>query len=250
MSKTLQILMPMGGLGSRFSKAGFTTPKPLIEVDGRPMFLSAAASIDGIEAPKKIFFVIRQEHVDQYDLKNLIIGKLPEGNITVIPQMTRGAAETAYAAVPELNPDDPLIIMDCDFKFSSDAYNKMAQAVVSGQSDIDAGLLTFESTDPRYSFAETNNTGRVLRTAEKQAISSHAIWGAYFFAKASTFTTAATELLAQPLSNEMKEYYISFLYNIILKNGGKVLATPVDSFASFGTPEEFEAYVGHPVDPS
>jgi len=249
MGKTLQILMPMGGLGSRFAKVGFTTPKPLIEVDGRPMFLSAAASFDGIDAPKSMTFVIRQEHVDQYHLDKLIKDKLPEGKIVIIPEMTRGAAETAYAAVPHLNPDDPLIIMDCDFKFSSRAYNEMAQAVVSGQSDIDAGLLTFESTDPRYSFAETDANGFVVRTAEKVAISTHAIWGAYFFSRASLFASSAEELLKQSLSDTMKEYYISFVYNTILKNGGKVLATPVDEYASFGTPEELEAYVGHPLEP-
>lgn len=242
--------MPMGGLGSRFSKAGFTTPKPLIEVDGRAMFLSAAASFDAIDAPKSLTFVIRQEHVDQFRLDELITAKLPDGKVVVIPEMTRGAAETAYAAIPHLNPDDPLIITDCDFKFSSTAYNEMAQGVVNGASDIDASLLTFESSDPRYSFAETDEHGLVKRTAEKVAISTHAIWGAYFFSRASTFAEGVAELLKRPLSDEMREYYISFVYNIILANEGKVLATPVDKFASFGTPEELEAYVGHRVEPS
>ncbi len=250
MSKKLQILMPMGGLGSRFTKAGFTTPKPLIPIDGQAMFLKAISSFDHIEADKTFTFVIRQEHVDAYELDKLITDALPVANVVIIPELTRGAAETALMAYSQLTPGDPVVIMDCDFWFSSEGYNKMATDVLSGQSDIAAGLLTFNSDNPRYSYAETDEDGYVIRTAEKQVISNNAIWGAYFFAKAETFAKGTEELLKQPLSDVMKEYYISFVYNIILRDGGKVLTAPVDEFHSFGTPEELEEYVGHTVEPS
>jgi NDP-sugar pyrophosphorylase family protein len=249
MAKMLQILMPMGGLGSRFSKEGFVTPKPLIPVDGVPMFRRAIASFDGIEAPKTFTFVIRQEHVDHYKLDELITQALPEAVVVVIPELTRGAAETAAMAYPRLSPDDPVVIMDCDFAFTSQAYAQMVTDVLAGKSEVGGGLLTFESQDPRYSYAATGPDGYVTRTAEKQVISSHAIWGAYFFTAARTFADATEELMRRPLSETMKEYYISFVYGLLLERGEKILSAPVDEFHSFGTPEELDAYVGHHVEP-
>ena len=37
-------VMPMAGSGSRFKKYGYHTPKPLIKVNGEPMFIKAAKS--------------------------------------------------------------------------------------------------------------------------------------------------------------------------------------------------------------
>jgi dTDP-glucose pyrophosphorylase len=240
--RKLQILMPMAGLGSRFAKAGFETPKPLIEVDGQPMFRKALESIQAIEADKSYLFVIRQEHVDSQQLDQLIKSALPEAQITVIPEMTRGAAETALAAKELLNPDDGLIIMDCDLWFQSASYNQMVQNSLSGQSDIAGGLLTFASDNPRYSYAKVGSDDIVTETAEKRVISDHAITGAYFFAAARDFTGTTLRLLQEPLSDKMPEYYISFLYNILINEREKIQAAYVDEFASFGTPEELEAY--------
>ncbi len=161
-----------------------------------------------------------------------------------------GATRDALRAEPHLRPDEGVIFMDCDFWFESGAYNRMVTDSLEDKTDIDAGLGTFESTDPRYSFVETDENNYAIRTAEKVAISNRAIWGAYYFGRSQVFVKAAKELLAQPLTPEMKEYYISPLYNLILKGGGKVLAASVDKFGSFGTPEELEKYVGHSIEPS
>jgi len=247
--RRLHIVLPMAGRGSRFANAGFTTPKPLIEVEGQAMFLKALSSFDNIEAPKAYTIIIRKEHDEKYNLQQQLKERLPEANIVMTDEDPIGATRDALRAEPYLEPDDGVIFMDCDFMFKSQAYDQMVQDSLANKLDIAAGLLTFTSTDPRYSFAETDDQGYVIRTAEKQAISNKAIWGAYYFARASIFTKAAKELLAQPLTEQMKEYYISPLYNLILKEDGKVLTAPVDTFGSFGTPEELEAYLGHPVDP-
>ncbi len=240
--RKLQILMPMAGLGSRFTNAGFTTPKPLIEVDGIPMFQKALSSIEQITAEKTFHFVIRQEHVNTQGLDKLITGALPEAIITTLPKMTRGAVETALATRKSLEPSEGLIVMDCDLWFHSAGYNKMVEDSLNDVSDIGGGLLTFKADNPRYSYAKFGADGIVTETAEKRVISNHAITGAYYFATAKTFTDAADKLLQQPLSNTMPEYYLSLLYNILINEGKKIQATSVDDFASFGTPEELMAY--------
>lgn len=240
--KDLQVLMPLGGLGSRFAKAGFKLPKPLVEVDGQPMFRKALASIDSIEANKKYLFVIRQEHVDAQNLDKLIKDALPEAQVIIIPEMTRGAAETALAAKDKLDKSSPLIVMDCDLWFSSLSYNKMVEDSLANKSKIAGGLITFESDNPRYSYAKFDKNNMVAKTAEKKVISNHAITGAYFFSTAQNFIDSASKLLERPISDEMPEYYLSLLYNILIDEGREIQGTVVDDYASFGTPEELAAY--------
>jgi dTDP-glucose pyrophosphorylase len=118
----------------------------------------------------------------------------------------------------------------------------MVEDCLTGKTQVDGGVITFEADNPRYSYAEIGDNDMVTRTAEKQAISTHAMTGAYFFATAKTYNDAAEELLKQPLTDEMPEYYISFVYGLLLKRGAKIQAAYVDEFASFGTPEELAAY--------
>ncbi len=240
--RNLQVLMPMAGLGSRFANAGFELPKPLIPVDNMPMFHKALSSIENIKADKSFYFVIRQQHVEEQGLDQLIKEALSEANIVILPEMTRGAAETALAAAPQLNPNDGLIIMDCDLWFQSADYNHMVENCLADKDNISGGLLTFTANNPRYSYAKFGNDNIVTETAEKQVISDHAITGAYFFATAREFIDAANQLLAQPVNDKMPEYYLSLLYNILINDGKKIKAATVDEFASFGTPEELAAY--------
>ena len=132
--------------------------------------------------------------------------------------------------------------MDCDLWFQSAGYDEMVRTCLSGLSDIDGGLLTFPSNNPRYSYAAFGNDHIVTATAEKRVISNYAITGAYFFATANIFLNAAEKLLAEPLSETLPEYYLSPLYNILIERGGRIQAEEVDQFASFGTPEELSLY--------
>lgn len=239
--------MPMAGLGSRFAKAGFTTPKPLIEVDGLPMFRKALSSIENISAEQSCHFVIRQEHVDELQLDRLITEALPQAQVIIVPELTRGAAETVLAAEPYLNPDDALIVMDCDLWFNSTEYNSMVESSLSGVSEIDGGLLTFKADNPRYSYAKIDENNIVTLTAEKVVISDRAITGAYFYATAHGFLASAHALLEQPLSETMPEYYLSLTYNTLIESGAKIQAALVDEYASFGTPEELQSYSAREV---
>ncbi len=234
--------MPLGGLGSRFAQAGFDLPKPLIEVDGQPMFQKALSSLVDIDVPKNYLFVIRQEHVDNQKLDELIMRVLPEANVIIIPEVTRGAAETALAAKDQLDPQAGLIVMDCDLWFKSSSYDQMVMDSLGGSSSISGGLITFESSEPRYSYAEVGDNDMVVRTAEKVVISTHAITGAYYFATAQDFIDSAEVLISRPVDEKMPEYYMSLLYNILINEGKRIQAAYVDEYASFGTPEELAVY--------
>lgn len=60
--------MPMAGEGSRFLKEGWTTPKPLIELNGQPLFKHAISSVTDKDIQMKYSFIVRQEHIDKYQI--------------------------------------------------------------------------------------------------------------------------------------------------------------------------------------
>jgi NDP-sugar pyrophosphorylase family protein len=239
--KPLQILMPMGGLGQRFKDAGIDTPKPLIDVLGTPMFKRALAAYDSYDGDKKYFFVVRKDTDDEYGLAKQIKEILPKAQIKILDRNTGGAAETCLEVEDLLDKDLPLVIMDCDISFDAPQYFEKIKVAINNDA-YDGVLLSFDSTDPRYSFAETNDEGIVVRTAEKQAISNNALAGAYFFTRAGEFLEAAHELVARQISATMKEYYISLIYNILLEKGKKI-GLAKGKFYCFGTPEELDSYI-------
>jgi len=235
--KPLQILMPMGGLGQRFRDAGINIPKPLIPVNGIPMFQLALAAFNPYPGPKEYCFIVRLDAELEFRLATHIKKLFPKGKVVLLTQNTRGVVETCLRAEKIINPKKPLVIMDCDITFDAPDYFTMLQ------SDIwDGVLLSFTSNDARYSYARTDISGCVTETAEKIPISTNALAGSYFFARASIFFDAAHELLKQPLDEQMKEYYISFVYRLLISHGKKI-GLARGKFTSFGTPEELSAFL-------
>jgi dTDP-glucose pyrophosphorylase len=241
----IQILMPMGGLGSRFADQGYTTPKALIPVDGKPMFKRALDSFTPLGGASYLF-VIRREHEDQYQLGNQIRKELPGAKITILDGNTRGAAETAMMATADIDDDLPIIIADCDIYFESQEYmDKIHQVITTGKPD--GMLLTFNSSEPRFSYVALNETGKAVRTAEKVVISNHAILGGYFFRSGKLFKELGADFLAHDLPDGLKEYFMSHLFNILLEKNGEIEIATIDKMHVFGTPEELNAYFAeHP----
>lgn len=242
----LQVLMPMGGLGSRFTKAGYATPKLMIDVDGKPMFMRALDSFKHIQNIEHIF-VIRSEHEEQYGLSAQIHGYLPNAKIALLDHDTRGAVETCLVARDLIDDRLPITVADCDIYFESVGYfDKIAHLAETNKPD--GMLLTFSSDDPRYSYVELDADGHAVRTAEKVAISSHAILGGYFFRSGELFKSLADEFLQKGLPENLSEYFMSHLFNILLEHKGIIEIADIDVMHIFGTPEELNAYLNHHVD--
>ena len=244
---TLQVLVPMGGLGTRFRAVGVTTPKPLIEVDGVPMFQRAFASVFPWPGERSLTVVVRADDDAAHGLARHVLAAEPSARIVLLEENTRGAVETCLRARDRLDRDQPLVIMDCDIAFQSPEWFRALQRATE-DGDVDALLLSFRSTEPRYSFAEVGEDGLVCRTAEKQAISSDALMGVYSFTRASVFLDAADRLMERQIGAEMPEYYVSLVFNELIAAGRRVGLVRGD-FYCFGTPEELAAYLatGAPV---
>lgn len=236
--------MPMAGEGSRFANAGWSTPKPLIELKGQPLFKRAINSItiEGIET--KYSFIVRQEHIQKYRIDEGIKSFIPTANIFSVIKTTRGAVETCLIAENAISDDDAVIVMDCDLEFRSKEFNNIIKNILSQPIENANGgaLVSFESSQPKYSYAELDNNGLVKRTAEKEVISKHALCGAYFFSSGKRFKEIAHKLLNE---SEFKkpEYYVSLLYNYMLQDGEIVHLANMEEYHSYGTPEELQNYI-------
>ena len=240
----LHIVMPMAGEGSRFLKEGWTTPKPLIELNGQPLFKHAISSVTDKDIQMKYSFIVRQEHIDKYQIDKGIRSFLPEANLFSVVKTTRGAVETGLIAENAIADDDAVIVMDCDLEFRSKKFMEIIKQILNKPIEEATGgaLVSFESNEPRYSYAALGEDGFVARTAEKEVISNHALCGAYFFASGRRFKQIAHLLLAEPAFTK-PEYYVSLLFNYLLKDGEKVWLAPMEEYYSYGTPEELKRYL-------
>lgn len=240
----LHIVMPMAGEGSRFLKEGWTTPKPLIELNGQPLFKHAISSVTDKDIQMKYSFIVRQEHIDKYQIDKGIRSFLPEANLFSVVKTTRGAVETCLIAENSIADDDAVIVMDCDLEFRSKKFMEIIKQILNKPIEEATGgaLVSFESNEPRYSYAALGEDGFVARTAEKEVISNHALCGAYFFASGRRFKQIAHLLLAEPAFTK-PEYYVSLLFNYLLKDGEKVWLAPMEEYYSYGTPEELKRYL-------
>lgn len=242
--RNLHIIMPMAGEGSRFLKEGWTTPKPLIELNGQPLFKHAISSVTDKDIQMKYSFIVRQEHIDKYQIDKGIRSFLPEANLFSVVKTTRGAVETCLIAENAIADDDAVIVMDCDLEFRSKKFMEIIKQILNKPIEEATGgaLVSFESNEPRYSYAALGEDGFVARTAEKEVISNHALCGAYFFASGRRFKQNAHLLLAEPAFTK-PEYYVSLLFNYLLKDGEKVWLAPMEEYYSYGTPEELKRYL-------
>jgi len=229
--------MPIGGLGKRFSSQGYKAPKPLIQVDGMPMYRQAFSSFEEIKDHVSFFSVVRSELERNFGLATSLesqgVGvKIFEGN-------TRGAAETALIGFDMLDVNAPLAVVDCDVRFRSP---ELLENLLKHPPPFAGAVTYFESNDSRYSYAEINSNGLVVRTAEKQPISSSALIGCYAFSKASLFGEAASHQVDKGLTHQEAELYMSRVIDRLIENGDTVRAYPGQA-DNFGTPEELELFL-------
>ena len=196
----------------------------------------------------KYSFIVRQEHIDNYKIDQQIKAILPNANIFSVLKTTRGAVETclmAESVISEaIDDDDAVVVMDCDLEFRSEAYiNGIRQILEKPMEKVDGGMLvSFESNLPKYSYAEIDKDNRVIRTAEKEVISNHALCGAYFFSTGKGFLNAAHRLINEQNFSK-PEFYVSLLYNYLLQNGETVLLAKIEQYFSYGTPEELKQHI-------
>jgi HAD superfamily hydrolase (TIGR01509 family) len=232
------ILIPMAGEGSRFKEAGFTFPKPLIEVNGKPMIQVIIENL-GFEA--NYIYVVRKEHYDKYNLKSFLNLITPNCKIIQVESLTEGAACTTLLAKEYINNDNPLIIANSD-QFLEwnpiDFYYKMIETKADG------GIVTFKATHPKWSFAKINELGNVIQVAEKDPISDMATVGIYYYKKGSEYVKYAEQMISKNIRTN-NEFYVCPIFNEYIGDNKKIKTYGIEKMFGIGTPEDLQYFLNN-----
>ena len=233
----LNVLIPMAGAGSRFSSAGYTFPKPLIEVRGKPMIQVVVENLN-IEA--NYIFLVQKEHYDQYNLKYLLNLIAPNCEIVLVDGITEGAACTTLLAKEYINNDNPLVMTNSD-QFIEWNSNECLYAFSADA--IDGGILTFNATHPKWSYAKVDNeTGFVSEVAEKKVISDQATVGVYYWKKGSDYVKYAEQMINKDIRTN-NEFYVCPVFNEAISDGKKIRVKTVEKMWGIGTPEDLNYFL-------
>jgi len=235
-SNKLNVLIPMAGAGSRFAQAGYTFPKPLIEVDGKPMIQVVVENLN-IEA--HFIFLVQKEHYEKYNLQYLLGLIAPGCDIIQVDGMTEGSACTTLLAKDYINKDEPLLIANSDQYVE---WNSNECLYAFNADGIDAGIVTFEATHPKWSYAKVNDDGFVSEVAEKKPISNEATCGIYFWKKGSDYVKYAEQMIAKNVRTN-NEFYVCPVFNEAIGDDKKIRVKRINRMWGIGTPEDLNYYL-------
>ena len=236
----MKILIPMAGEGSRFAKEGYTFPKPLIDVNGKPMIQTV---VENLDFDAEYIFLVRKEHLETYVGLKSTLDRITDGKFKIVEvdKLTEGAACTALLAREHIDNDDDLLIANSDqfIEYAPENFKTLKE-----MTDVDAIVYTFESVHPKWSFVKTNARGVITEVAEKNPISNIATCGIYWYRKGSDFVKYADQMINKNIRVN-NEFYIAPVYNELIGDGKKLIPFFVHSMWGIGTPEDLHEFLNN-----
>jgi len=232
----MNILIPMAGAGSRFAQAGYTFPKPLIEISKKPMI---QVVVENININANYIFIVQKSHSKQYNLHTTL--NLIKPNCTIIETegITEGAACTTLLAKEHINNNEPLLIANSDqfIKWNSNDFMFYMHSTKA-----DGGILTFESTHPKWSYIKTDQAGKITEVREKMPISNKATVGIYYWSKGSDYVTYAEQMINKNIRTN-NEFYVCPVFNEAIADNKEIRAYNIEEMHGLGTPEDLENFL-------
>ena len=232
----MNILIPMAGNGSRFSQAGYALPKPLIDVQGKPMI---QVVVDCMNIDANFIFIVQKEHREKYNL-DLVLNSIAKNcKIVETNGVTEGAACTALLAKEYINNNEQLIISNSDHFIDWDSGQFLEKMQIE---NLDGGILTFEANHPKWSYVKTDIDGFINEVAEKQVISNHATAGIYYWKHGKSFVECAEQMIFKNIRVN-NEFYVCPVFNEAIESGLKIKTFDVNKMWGLGTPEDLKYFL-------
>ena len=210
MSK-IDVVITMGGLGSRFRKMGYDVPKYMIEAKGKTLFEWSLISLDGYKADvnQYVFIAMKDEKAD---VESFITGKCKElgienYHVIVLDYLTDGQATTAMKAAQFWNRDNALLIYNIDTYVEA---GEMNSAELKG----DGFIPCFQAEGDHWSFVRLDESGKVVEIKEKQRISNYCTLGAYYFKTCGLYEDLYNEYYSNSVDLLSKDINALILFNI------------------------------------
>lgn len=232
----MNIVIPMAGAGSRFEKAGYTFPKPLIDVKGKPMI---QVVVENLNIDANYIFIVQKSHREKYNLDNFLKIIAPNCKIVETDGITEGAACTTLLAKEHIDNENPLIMANSDQFVVWDSNEFMYKM---NENDYDAGIVTFNATHPKWSFVKLNDKGLVCEVAEKNPISDIATVGIYYWKKGSDYVKYAEQMIEKNIRVN-NEFYVCPVFNEAILDDRKIKTYQINQMYGLGTPEDLDNYL-------
>lgn len=242
----INIVVPMAGHGSRFANAGYTDPKPLIPIGGRPMIEVVIENLRPSQ-PHRFIFLCQQAHLEQYGLGARLEAIAPGCAVVPVAQVTQGAACTVLLARALIDDMTPLMIANCDQYIDAgidDYLDRMAAE------NLDGLIMTMSADHPKWSYVRLDAEGAIVEVVEKQVVSNEATVGIYNFARGADFVAAADAMIAADLRVN-GEFYVAPTYNAMIAAGARLgyhnIGADRAGMYGLGVPEDLDYFLAHPL---
>lgn len=236
----LNIVVPMAGRGSRFANAGYKLPKPLIDVNGRPMIEVVTQNIRP-KCEHRFIYICLQEHIETYDLPHVLSRIAPGSVIVPVCEVTEGAACTVLLAERYINNSDALMIANSDQYVDIDINDYL-----SAMQENDGLIMTMTASDPKWSFIKYDEQGYVTMIREKEVISDEATVGIYNYKHGADFVKYAKQMIQKNVRVN-NEFYVAPVYNEMVESGKKLVSFNIGSenngMYGLGTPEDLSFFL-------
>ena len=236
----LNILIPMAGAGTRFKEAGYIFPKPLIEIDNKPMIQWV---IESLKLEGNYIFIVQKHHQEKYNINSVLKILKPNCKIIELDHITEGAACTTLLAKKFINSGNPLIIANSDQYI---LWNSIKSMYNFNSKKIDGGILTFEAIHPKWSYAKVDKNNLVSEVAEKKVISKNATVGVYYWKKGSDYVKYAESMIKKNLRIK-NEFYVCPVYNEAIREKKKIIIDKVKEMHGLGTPDDLNNFISKKI---
>lgn len=243
----MQIIIPMSGFGERFRRAGYEVPKPLIEIEGKPLISHV---IDMFPGEEEFIFICNQDHLDEplYCMEEVLKQYCPTGKIVGIPSHKLGPVHAVLQIEELIFDEKPTIVNYCDFTCYWDWHH--FKQFVKDNGCVGA-LPAYKGFHP-HTLGTTNyaymleTDGWVQDIQEKKPYTDNrmeefASSGTYYFSSGGAMKESFRQQVDLDL-NINGEFYASLAYKVLLKNNDPIAVYPLQHFMQWGTPEDVSEY--------
>ena len=242
------LILPMAGNGSRFSEEGYKLPKPMLDIDGKPMVIQ---SVNCLPESDKNIFICLEKHLKDYEIDKTILDFYPNSSIVTVNGTTKGQACTCEIGINQgkINLEKPIMISACDngVYYDSNEYLKLVN-----DEDIDVIVWTFRNNQTSkvnpnaYAWLDVDKDNFIKHVSCKKFIyddplKTHAIVGTMFFRKAKFFIDGLNSNYKEDIKTN-NEFYVDDVLNQNIKNGLKVKVFEVKNYICWGTPNDYKTY--------
>ena len=242
------LILPMSGKGSRFADEGYSLPKPLLDVVGKPMILQA---VDCLPKSDKNVFICLENHISDFNVGDVLMDNYPNTEIVSISETTEGQACTCEIGINKLNVDmdKPILISACD---NGVYYNSKKYEELVNDESIDIIVWSFRNNQASkanpndYAWLDVDNDGFIKHVSCKNFIydnplTTHAIIGTMFFRCGSYFMDGLQKNYKEYYRTN-GEFYVDDVLNQNIKDGLKVKVFEVENYICWGTPNDYKTF--------